>query len=62
MTDLVRGIRSVVSQKKRRFRQGEYDLDLTYITPRIIAMGLRASLLPLVDSNNRHVLLPRLPL
>jgi phosphatidylinositol-3,4,5-trisphosphate 3-phosphatase and dual-specificity protein phosphatase PTEN len=36
---LVRSIRTVVSQKKKRFKFGEYDLDLTYITPRIIAMG-----------------------
>lgn len=36
---LARTIREVVSQKKRRFRKGEYDLDLSYITTRIIAMG-----------------------
>jgi len=32
-------IKSAVSKKKRRFKMGTYDLDLTYITDRIIAMG-----------------------
>lgn len=35
-------LRKVVSQKKRRLKLGDYDLDLTYITPRIIAMGMLA--------------------
>ena len=32
-------VRALVSKKKRRFQDGDYDLDLTYITPRVIAMG-----------------------
>jgi protein-tyrosine phosphatase len=38
-TGLVRGL---VSKKKKRFEQYGYDLDLSYITPRIIAMGFPA--------------------
>jgi len=36
-------VRKVVSKDKNRFNDGEFDLDLTYITDRIIAMGFPAS-------------------
>lgn len=31
--------RALVSQNKRRFKQGGYDLDLCYVHPRVIVMG-----------------------
>ena len=36
-------IKKLVSGKRRRFQDGQYDLDITYITPRVIAMSFPAS-------------------
>lgn len=36
-------IREKISGKKNRLKQHNYNLDLTYITPRIIAMSYPAS-------------------
>lgn len=45
-------IRSIVSGKKRRFVDMKYNLDLSYITPRIIAMAFPASGIGTLYRNN----------
>jgi hypothetical protein len=36
-------LRKIVSGKRRRFHDEKYDLDITYITNRVIAMSFPAS-------------------
>jgi phosphatidylinositol-3,4,5-trisphosphate 3-phosphatase/dual-specificity protein phosphatase PTEN len=45
-------IRTLVSGKKKRFTDRKYNLDLSYITPRIIAMAYPGSGFEVVFRNN----------
>ena len=45
-------VREMVSQNKTRYRDGNYNLDLTYITPRIIAMSYPAT--KMIESTYRN--------
>ena len=53
---LVRLLRHLVSGDKKRYIANGFDLDLTYITPRILAMALPASGFHAIYRNNeQHV-------
>ena len=47
-------LRKIVSGKRNRFRDDTYNLDVTYITPRIIAMSFPASGLEIMYRNNMN--------
>lgn len=47
-------LRKVVSGNRRRFKDEDYDLDITYITPRIIAMSFPAMTFMESQYRNKH--------
>jgi phosphatidylinositol-3,4,5-trisphosphate 3-phosphatase and dual-specificity protein phosphatase PTEN len=56
MDNVFRSLRQKVSADKNRYKQGDLDLDLTYITPRIIAMAYPAEGVESTFRNNiEHV-------
>jgi phosphatidylinositol-3,4,5-trisphosphate 3-phosphatase/dual-specificity protein phosphatase PTEN len=52
---LTNKLRVLVSKKKNRFQEDGYDLDLTYISDRIVAMGYPASGSEKIYRNDRDV-------
>jgi len=56
MDNVFRSLRQKVSADKNRYKQGDFDLDLTYITPRIVAMAYPAEGVESTFRNNiEHV-------
>uniref|UniRef100_A0A1I8GAG5 Phosphatase tensin-type domain-containing protein n=1 Tax=Macrostomum lignano TaxID=282301 RepID=A0A1I8GAG5_9PLAT len=49
---MARALRQMVSKKKKRFTEDDFNLDLSYITPQIIAMGVPADTLERLFRNN----------
>ncbi len=47
-------LRKIVSGKRNRFKDDTYNLDVTYITPRILAMSFPASGLEVMYRNNMN--------
>ena len=47
-------IREVVSGSKNRYKEGKFNLDLTYITKRIIAMSFPATGVESTYRNDLH--------
>ena len=45
-------LRNIVSGKRRRFKDKKFDLDITYITPRVLAMSFPASGIEALYRNN----------
>ena len=45
-------LRKIVSGKRNRFQSDNFDLDVTYITPRILGMSFPASGLETMYRNN----------
>ena len=52
---VVSAIRATVAQKRQRFKEDGFDLDLSYVTPRIIAMGFPGENIKGVYRNNMKV-------